>query len=152
MKPLIVIAAALPLLAAGPPGFVHWKGADLKAYGGKLAPRMTESKSAGEQFGKQGHAGFAIACREASGEAEIHDGVADMFVVQAGEATLVVGGKVVAPRTVSPGEIRGKSIEGGVSKQLVAGDIVHIPPATPHQLLVSAKAKPFTYFVIKVDK
>lgn len=152
MRPVILLAAALPLLAAGPPGFLHWKGADLKTYGGKLAPKMNESKAAGEQFGKQGHANFAIAYREASGEAEVHEGVADMFVVQAGEATLIVGGKVVGPRTVSPGEIRGKSIEGGVSQQLVAGDIVHIPPATPHQLLLNPKAKPFTYFVIKVDQ
>ncbi len=152
MRCLILVAACFPLLAADTPGFVHWPGADLKAYGKKLAPKLNESKAAGDQFGKYGRASVAIAYREASGEAEVHQGVADFFIVQAGEATLVVGGSVVGAQTVSPGEIRGKSIQGGVSKRLVVGDVVHIPPGTPHQLLLRGKAPSITYFVVKVDK
>ena len=35
--------------------------------------------------------------------------------------------------------------------KLAAGDAVHIPANTPHQLLVE-NGKQFTYFVIKVQK
>ena len=47
------------------------------------------------------------------------------------------------------GEIRGKSINGGVTKRLAAGDIVHIPAKMPHRLSVEA-GKVCTYLVFKV--
>jgi quercetin dioxygenase-like cupin family protein len=46
--------------------------------------------------------------------------------------------------------VRGTSIEGGETKELTVGDIVHIPAKVPHQLKI-ASGKPFTYLVIKVD-
>ena len=74
----------------------------------------------------------------------------DIFVVQNGAATLIVGGDMVDAKTTSPGEIRGTSINGGERVKLGAGDVIHIPANTPHQLLIEAGGK-FTYFVIKVD-
>ncbi|MGA9981400.1 MAG: hypothetical protein WBQ08_22460 [Candidatus Sulfotelmatobacter sp.] len=74
----------------------------------------------------------------------------DVWIVQDGEATLIVGGTVVQPKMVKLHEIRGTSIEGGETKQLKAGDIVHIPVKVPHQLKI-APGKTFTYLVIKVD-
>ena len=47
-------------------------------------------------------------------------------------------------------EILGASIKDGVRKRLGAGDMVHIPARTPHQLLV-APGKQFTYAVVKID-
>jgi quercetin dioxygenase-like cupin family protein len=61
-----------------------------------------------------------------------------------------VGGTMVAPKTVKPHEVRGSSIEGGETKQLGPGDIVHIPAKIPHQLKIKSGTK-FTYTVIKVD-
>ena len=52
-----------------------------------------------------------MAHREGSGEAELHETQADVFVVQSGEATLVIGGTVVDPKTTVPNEIRGPSIK-----------------------------------------
>ncbi len=72
-----------------------------------------------------------------------------MFVVRSGNATLIVGGEVVNPKTVSAGEIRGDSITGGAKQELGAGDVVHIPPKTAHQLLVGQGGR-FSYFVVKV--
>jgi mannose-6-phosphate isomerase-like protein (cupin superfamily) len=72
------------------------------------------------------------------------------LIVENGEATLVVGGTMVEPKTIKPHEVRGSSIQGGEIKQLVLGDIVHIPANVPHQLKISA-GKKFTYLVIKVD-
>jgi mannose-6-phosphate isomerase-like protein (cupin superfamily) len=74
----------------------------------------------------------------------------DIFFVEAGEATLVLGGKIVEPKTVKPHEIRGTSIEGGTTMQLTPGDIVHIPVKVPHQLKIAPR-KTFTYTVVKVD-
>ena len=90
-----------------------------------------------------------MAHRETDGEAEIHEGLSDVFFVISGEATLVVGGKAIGLKTTGPGELRGTSIQGGVSKKLGAGDVVNIPPKTPHQTLVKAGQK-ITYFVVKV--
>lgn len=146
----VAFVAAGPLLAAEPPGFVVWPDADLKAYGRKLAPKMDAGKVASERLTSFGNHLTMIAHREGDGEAELHEGQADYFVVQRGAATLVVGGEVVGGRTTAPGEIRGASIKDGARRALAVGDIVHIPAKTPHQLLITP-GKPFTYFVIKVD-
>ena len=85
-----------------------------------------------------------------SGQAELHETQADIFIVESGEGTLVVGGTVVDPKTISPHEVRGTSVKDGVTKQLRPGDIVHIAAKTPHQVMVPA-GKQITYFVAKVD-
>jgi mannose-6-phosphate isomerase-like protein (cupin superfamily) len=136
--------------AAEVPGVVVWPAAELKAYGQKLAPKMNARKTASESLGRFGNHLASIGHREGDGEAELHETQADFFVVQSGNATLVVGGEVVDGKTTAPGEIRGPSIKGGQRHALAAGDVVHIPAKVPHQLLV-APGKEFTYFVIKVD-
>ena len=146
----VLALAAVPLLAADPPGFVIWSGSELKGYGKKLAPKMNEKKVASERLATFGNHLAMIAHREADGEAELHETQADIFVVQGGAATLVVGGEMVDGKTTAPGEVRGPSIKGGERKTLGPGDIVHIPAKVPHQLLMPA-GKPFTYFVVKVD-
>jgi mannose-6-phosphate isomerase-like protein (cupin superfamily) len=146
----LTLLAATPLLAAGPEGFVVWPRAELAGYGRKLAPKMNAGKVAVEQLASFGNHLTMIAHREGDGEAELHEKQVDVFVVQAGEATLVVGGEVEGGRTTAPGEVRGPSIKGGVRRAIAAGDIVHIPARTPHRLLV-APGNAFTYFVVKVD-
>ncbi len=91
-----------------------------------------------------------IAYRAATGSSEVHEHEADIFVVEAGEAQLLTGGKMVGGHAQKPGEIRGASIQGGEKRPLKTGDIVHIPAGVPHQLLVSP-GKPITYFVVKVS-
>jgi mannose-6-phosphate isomerase-like protein (cupin superfamily) len=129
---------------------VIWKAAELKGYTKKLAPNVNEKKVATEQLGKFGNHLAMIGHRAGDGEAEVHDVQADFFVVQSGEATLVLGGDVVNPKTTAANEVRGPSIKGGQRHPIAAGDIVHIPAKVPHQLLIPA-GKEFTYFVIKVD-
>jgi mannose-6-phosphate isomerase-like protein (cupin superfamily) len=139
------------LWSADPAGFVYWSAKDLKAYEQKLKPKMTAGKVASQELVNFGADLTMVAHREGDGEAELHDLMADYFVVQTGEATLVVGGHVVGGKTTAPNEIRGPKIEGGEKRKLTAGDIVHIPKKTPHQLLVE-NGKQFTYFVIKVKE
>lgn len=89
-----------------------------------------------------------MAMREATGSSEVHEHEADIFVVEAGSATIVTGGKLLNPHTQKQGEIRGTSISGGQRHRLEAGDIIHIPAGVPHQLLI--EKAPFDYFVVKV--
>jgi mannose-6-phosphate isomerase-like protein (cupin superfamily) len=84
--------------------------------------------------------------REGDGCAEVHEMQMDVWIVQGGEATLIVGGTRVQPKTVKPHEIRGTSIQGGETKQLRPGNIVHIPVKVPHQLKI-APGKTFTYWL-----
>ena len=64
---------------------------------------------------------------------------------------VLTGGSLVEQKTTGPGEIRGKSVEGGSRQELRAGDVVHIPAGMPHQMLVS-DGESITYFVVKVEE
>jgi quercetin dioxygenase-like cupin family protein len=44
----------------------------------------------------------------------------------------------------------GSSVRGGVEKRLKAGDVLHIPAKTPHQMLVEP-GQQVTYMVVKID-
>jgi mannose-6-phosphate isomerase-like protein (cupin superfamily) len=144
---IAVSAASLP--AADAPAAVVWPSAELKAYAQKLSPKVDAGKFASDRLGSYGNHYMLIAHREGDGSAELHEKEADIFVVQSGAATLVVGGELVGGHTTAPGEIRGPSIKGGEKKPLAAGDIVHIPAGVPHQLLLPKGE--FTYFVVKVQ-
>jgi mannose-6-phosphate isomerase-like protein (cupin superfamily) len=92
-----------------------------------------------------------LSYRNRDGEAEIHEGFADMFYVLAGATTLVTGGKVNGAKITAPGETRGNSIEGGTRQVLKAGDIAHVPAGIPHQMLVSSETT-FTCLVLKIQE
>jgi mannose-6-phosphate isomerase-like protein (cupin superfamily) len=132
---LFLLLAIVPLMAADPPGFAIWpRGvppADLK---GKL------------DFGN--HA-LSISHRDKNGVVEVHEKLVDVLVVQSGEATLVVGGEVIGPKSTGPGEIQGDSIKGGTSNKVGPGDVIHIPAGVPHQFFVDP-GKQITYLVVKV--
>jgi mannose-6-phosphate isomerase-like protein (cupin superfamily) len=82
---------------------------------------------------------------------EVHDKMADVFFIESGDATLIIGGTLSGGKVTTPGETRGGTIAGGVKKIVGAGDAVHIPAKIPHQMLV-AKGKKVTYFVVKVEE
>lgn len=147
----IVAVLFFSAVAAGSPDFAHWPASEIKAYAQKLSPKLDAQKSAGEQLGDYGNHSLIVVHREGSGDAELHENLTDIFIVQNGEATLVVGGKIAGGKPTGPGEIRGPSIEGGEKKKLGPGDVVHIPANTPHQVLLDA-GKKFTYLIVKVTK
>ncbi len=73
--------------------------------------------------------------RDADGPPERHETQADVFFVQSGTATLLVGGTLLNGEIVSPDEKRNGTIQGGVRRKLAAGDVVRISPRVPHQVL-----------------
>ncbi len=151
IKPLTVLLfTAAAAFAASSPAVNYYSAADLQAMGQKLGGKLNTAKFASENLEKYTNSYTMLAHREGTGSAEVHEHDADLFLVVAGDATLVTGGKVVKPHTDKPGEIRGESIEGGQRQKLSAGDVIHIAPNVPHQLLIES-GKPFTYFVMKVS-
>ncbi len=122
------------LFAADPAGFTVWpKGV---------------SPTPGKATTYDNHS-LALSHRDKDGISELHAKVTDVFVIVKGEATLLVGGKVVGATAESPGELRGGKIEGGVKKAVSHGDVIHIPANMPHQFFV-APGKEVDYFVVKV--
>jgi mannose-6-phosphate isomerase-like protein (cupin superfamily) len=92
-----------------------------------------------------------LSFRSRSGEVEVHERFADLFVVLAGAATLVTGGTVTGARIVAPGETRGESIAGGTPQKLRPGDVAHVPAGTPHQMLLKGD-ETITSLVMKVQE
>ncbi|OJV44032.1 MAG: hypothetical protein BGO25_12990 [Acidobacteriales bacterium 59-55] len=92
---------------------------------------------------------LSISHREKSGRVEMHETKADVLVIQSGEATLVYGGQVIDPKLDRPHEIQGSSIQGGTTRQVKAGDVIHIPIGVPHQFLL-APGSQITYLVVKI--
>ncbi len=147
--------ALIMLFAAGqntaPEGFELWTASSLTQVEQGL---KTESATSAHHVASKRLADFPgelfmLAHREADGVVEWHETQADIFVVQSGSATLVVGGTMVGGETVEPHEKRNGTIEGGIRRKLSAGDIVRIPARMPHQMLLDGSPG-FTYFVIKV--
>jgi len=153
MKRLAVLMIPVALLwpaTADPPGFAIWTASELRAHAGQLRQKMGAEKTATETLADYGNYRTMLSHREVSGGAELHEKMADLFVVEEGEATLVVGGEIVDRKTVAPGEVRGTAITGGERHRLAVGDTLHIPAGVPHQLLVDP-GHAFTYFVVKVE-
>jgi|SRR6185369_3499577 len=153
MKPLALalLLAGFAVPAGDPPGFYLWKSAELKGFSKSLVPKMSDKKLATQSLANYGNYTFNVAHREATGEAEYHATQADVFIVQSGEATLVVGGELIDGKTSAPNEMRAASIKGGTEKKLAAGDMATIPAKTAHQLKLEA-GKEFTYFYVKVTQ
>ena len=147
MRFLTFLLFAIFLPSAFPAQVDLFTAKDLQGVAAALTPK--EAGFADKNLARYGNHYFLLAKREQTGSSEMHEHEADVFVVQSGEAAIVLGGKIVGSHAVKPGELRGTSIEGGERRHLAAGDVIHIPAGTPHQLLLT-KGKPFVYFVVKV--
>ncbi len=134
-----------------PEGFQHWTGASLKELEQTLKSEADASAHhmSVHALGDFPQDKFMLSRRQTDGMPEWHENQADVFLVQSGSATLVVGGTLVGAEDTEPHEKRNGTIQGGVRQKLSAGDIVRIPPKVPHQLLLDGSPE-FTYFVIKV--
>jgi mannose-6-phosphate isomerase-like protein (cupin superfamily) len=148
---LVPLLGALVMQSGTPaPGSVRiWTAKEMRSTAEALSKKLDAIKYAGEPQGTDGNRTFSIAHREGSGQAEIHDAVADILVITEGQITFVYGGTIVEGKTTAPGETRGSGITGGTEVTLGPGDIMHIPAKIPHQFKLSPGAK-LTYFVAKV--
>jgi hypothetical protein len=138
-----------PVFAAGPDGFTLWRAAELKQRDEALSKKVGPDHSARETLADYGDHRFRLLYRDADGVPEQHDAIVDVVLVQSGEGTLLLGGRMINPKPSSgAGEYLGTGIEGGERHALAAGDIVHIPARIPHSFLVP-KGKHITYVLVK---
>jgi len=79
---------------------------------------------------------------------EVHDGSDDVYYVLEGNATLLLGGTLVDPKEVSPGEWRAKTATGDQRYAIRKGDLIFVPRGTPHQRTVTGKG--FSMILIKI--
>jgi mannose-6-phosphate isomerase-like protein (cupin superfamily) len=152
--PFCLFVLALSLVTAQetvPEGFEHWTADSLRQIDQtlKVDAGRNAHRVAVQRLGDFPNDLFMLSRREADGIVEWHETQADIFFVQSGSATLLVGGTMVGGETVEPHEKRNGSIQGGIRRKLAAGDVVRIAPKVPHQLLLDG-AQNFTYFVVKV--
>ena len=147
---------ALMLIAAGVKAqnmkFDHWSTPELLERAKHLKELASKGDgSASETLEKYPHHYTMLAYRQHSGGGELHQNFADVFFILDGRATVVTGGSIVESKSSGPGEVRGKSVDGGSRQEVKAGDVVHIPAGMPHQTLV-ADGDTVTYFVVKVEE
>jgi len=130
----------------------HWSLTELLERSNHLRQLAAQGDgSASETLETYPHHYTMLAFRSRSGGGELHQNFADLFYILDGRATVLTGGEVVDPKTTGPGEIRGASVKGGTPQNVKAGDVVHIPAGTPHQMVL-ADGDTVTYFVVKVQE
>lgn len=106
---------------------------DIKAQVNTMFAAMTPGQTfMWQPLLKDGPRNVALEIWKAPGRPAVHVAEAEYFTVVQGTGTLVTGGHLVNPRTVKPGQMDGDTIEGGVTRTLVAGDFVLIPAGVPH--------------------
>jgi glc operon protein GlcG len=88
-----------------------------------------------------------IGLRTEAGQVEFHTKDTDVFYIVSGSATIITGGTMVGGKPTGPGEIRGTSITGGVTRTLAEGDVMVISDNTNHWF--KEIQKPMVYFIVK---
>jgi len=142
----VVAAILVPLRAADPAQPLFWSASQLK----------DADKSALSKLNPERHLGTErlldsafVAFRNGSGEAELHQKLADLLLIRSGSGTVLVGGKMVDGKPSAPDEMRGKSIEGGTRYPIAAGDVLYIPANVVHQFVIDP-GQSFTAMVVKI--
>jgi mannose-6-phosphate isomerase-like protein (cupin superfamily) len=149
-KPLLLIFLPLLASAADPDGFGMWKVSDFKQHESVLNQKVGPDHSARETLGDYGNHLVRMIHRAATGAPEFHENFVDLWIVTSGSGTMVVGGTLTDARaTGGRGEMTGTGIEGGERHAVEAGDVMHIPAKTAHQIQVD-KGGQITYLRVAI--
>jgi mannose-6-phosphate isomerase-like protein (cupin superfamily) len=148
---IAIAAFSVPCYAQTPGKAEVFPAAQLSSQFAGFTQEAKTKGSSGSTLGDYGTHALKLNQRTASGGAEIHAHFDDIFVVKEGKATLITGGEVIDPHAGSNGETTGSGIRNGIAQPIVAGDLVHIPAGTPHQLLI-APGTTYSAVVIKVKE
>ena len=86
----------------------------------------------GGSIAKSGVYNVGTNTRTKGAEPEIHEKTTHIWYVLDGSATYVTGGTLVGGKQTKPGLTKGTDIQGGKTVTLSKGDVIVIPPGTPH--------------------
>jgi len=135
----VLLTAAAVSLGGGIPAAVHYIGHD----------KVTEVMSKGGPIVSDPGL-VVLAQRRAAGEVEYHDHTNHVFIMVEGEATLIVGGTMVAAKRTAPDQMRAPSAEGGTVYHLSKGDVITIPAKTPHWFK-EVSTKTVAYYAVNIE-
>jgi quercetin dioxygenase-like cupin family protein len=79
-------------------------------------------------------------------ELELHEGKDHVVFVTEGRATITLGGKLVAPHQISPGEWKAAGSTNSKTVEVAKGDLIFIPHGTVHGR--SVKGRRFTMLLL----
>ncbi len=91
---------------------------------------------------------FELVRRGVSGKPEVHARWDDLMIVRSGTGAVITGDSLVGSTYRAPGERAGGHFNKTYEITLHAGDVIRIPAAVPHQVIVSEN-QPFEYVLIK---
>ena len=134
-----------------PSGFVIWPSNQVEAIANRLEREIGDRAMVYETVrNDDGHSVYFV-LRGLTGPAEFHETEADLYVVHRGNATFVIGGELIDAEVLPRKQQRGSSIRDGNRYALAPGDILHVPVATPHQIIVPP-GQTFLYTLVKFDE
>jgi mannose-6-phosphate isomerase-like protein (cupin superfamily) len=136
---------------APPAGFGLWSPAHLQEVGARLDKELGDKNMVFETLGTyKGHSVYLV-LRGRTAPAEFHETEEDIQIGVRGTATFVIGGELIEPRKLPRKQQQGSGIKGGAKFPVGPGDVVHVPTAVPHVLLIEPN-KPYLYILIKLDE
>jgi hypothetical protein len=148
---IVFISSNVQAQTDGPAGFALWSADSIDAAAERLEKSLGDQALVWETVGNyDGHSVYLV-LRGKTSRAEIHETESDVQISVRGEAVSVIGGEIVGAESLPRKQIRGTAIEGGTRRSLTPGDLMHIPPDIPHQLLIDP-ATPYMYLLIKIDE
>ena len=92
-----------------------------------------------------------LVARDATGAPEQHAKWTDVMLVQAGSATVLLGGQYQGGHEETPGETRGGQLVGANAQRVAAGDLIVIPAGMPHQVQLAPGAS-IRYVTVKAPE
>jgi mannose-6-phosphate isomerase-like protein (cupin superfamily) len=139
MRPLRVVLVVLPALgfsllaqSAGVPPASYMSAADISK---GLSTAMAADPAAGAAVTVS--PGIAVRRRTGGGEPQyaiIHPFSTEIYYIIEGTGSLVTGGVLdpPAPAPADPDVVRSKTIKNGLTRTVAKGDVIVVPPGTPH--------------------
>jgi quercetin dioxygenase-like cupin family protein len=147
----LLLLVTVSLFAADPADFVIWKPAELRSYEKTLHAKLNADHTANQQIAEYEGQAVYVVHREGTGPPEAHTTIAHLIYVISGEATLIVGGTMVDEKAAEPEHISGASINGGATRKVAAGDVLHIAAKAPHWFKV-APGTQVTYLMLNLQQ
>ena len=154
---LVLLAFTVPALAqtgavAEDPTISILSNSEIAAQGKALMDKARESLTGIASITLQAYPGHTVVlvARAKTGPSEVHANWNDVMFVLDGEATEVTGGTTIGGKlNAATGETQGTGIDGGTRTPIAKGDVVHIPPNTPHWAVL-APGKTLVVCIVKV--
>jgi mannose-6-phosphate isomerase-like protein (cupin superfamily) len=93
---------------------------------------------------------IVLAQRREAGPAEYHEKTNHVFIMEEGEATLIVGGTPVDAKRTAADQMRAPSTNGGTTYHMKHGDVITIPAKTWHWFK-EVPSKTVAYYAVNID-